>query len=207
MHRAALLVVFLLAAAGAFADEPVVGLPCEGCEAVFAGAPDEPAVKARIAPLGEPGEPLVLTGLVTGADGKPRAGVIVYAYQTDAKGIYPRPEKSLGRWPDRHGRLRGWALTDSHGRYTFETIRPGAYPGRTVPQHIHVHVIEPRCATYYIDEIRFTDDPLLERGAREDRRGGSGIVTPTRAAGVWHVTRDIRLGFNIPGHPGCKPAG
>src|SRR5688572_22284908 len=111
MRRTHLFVLCLLASACAFANEPVVGLPCEGCEAVFEGAPDKPAVKARIAPVGEPGEPLVLTGLVTGSDGKPRAGVIVYAYQTDAGGIYPRPAKSLGRWPDRHGRLRGWALT------------------------------------------------------------------------------------------------
>jgi protocatechuate 3,4-dioxygenase beta subunit len=207
MRRTHLVVLCLLASACAFANEPVVGLPCEGCEAVFEGAPDKPAVKARIAPVGEPGEPLVLTGLVTGSDGKPRAGVIVYAYQTDAGGIYPRPAKSLGRWPDRHGRLRGWALTDANGRYTFETIRPGAYPERSVPQHIHMHVIEPRCATYYIDEVHFTDDPLLKPGTREDKRGGSGIVTPGRTDGVWQVTRDIRLGLNIPGYPGCKPAG
>jgi protocatechuate 3,4-dioxygenase beta subunit len=207
MHRAPLFLVLLLVAAGGFANEPVVGLPCEGCEAVFVGAPDQPAVRGRIAPVGEPGEPLVLTGLVTGSDGKPRAGVIVYAYQTDASGIYPRPAQSLGRWPDRHGRLRGWARTDDNGRYTFETIRPGAYPGRTVPQHIHMHVIEPGCATYYIDDVHFTDDPLLEPGTREAKRAGSGIVTPRRAGGVWQVTRDIRLGLNIPGHPGCKPAG
>lgn len=207
MRRDLLFTFCLLAAAGAPADEPVVGLPCQGCEAVFVGAPEKPAARARIAPAGEPGEPLVLTGVVSGADGKPRAGVIVYAYQTDAQGIYPRPEKSLGRWPDRHGRLRGWAKTDAAGRYTFETIRPGAYPQASVAQHIHMHVIEPGCATYYIDEIRFTDDPLLKRDAREDERGGSGIVTPARVGDEWRATRDIRLGLNIPGYPGCKPAG
>jgi protocatechuate 3,4-dioxygenase beta subunit len=201
---ACLLSLCLLLPAAVIADEPVVGLPCEGCEAVFVGMPANPTVKGRIAPVGEAGQPLVLTGLVTGTDGKPRAGVVVYAYQTDAGGIYPPPKESLGRWPDRHGRLRGWALSDANGRYTFETIRPGAYPGRQAPEHIHMHVIERGCATYYIDEVNFTDDPLFKAGTRLPDRGGSGVTTPKRVDGVWRVTRDIRLGLNIPGYPGCR---
>jgi protocatechuate 3,4-dioxygenase beta subunit len=74
-----------------------------------------------------------------------------------------------------------------------------------------MHVIEPGCATYYIDEIVFTDDPLLtpaERGQHQAHRAGSGITTPRRdgAGKPWRVERDIRLGLNIPGHPGCPPA-
>jgi len=194
----------LLASTYALAKEPVVGLPCEGCEAVFEGAPVNPASMSRIAPAGEPGERLRLSGLVSGADGKPRPGVVVYAYHTDSSGIYPKPAKSLGKASDRHGRLRGWALTDENGRYVFETIRPGAYPGRTIPQHIHMHVIERGCATYYVDEILFTDDPLLKPMREEQKRGGSGITTPRRdSSGTWLVTRDIRLGLNIPDYPGC----
>ena len=37
--------------------EPVVGLPCEGCEDVFLGLPGEVAPVSRIAPPDEPGEP------------------------------------------------------------------------------------------------------------------------------------------------------
>lgn len=102
----------------------------------------------------------------------------------------------------RHGRLRGWARTDEDGRYSFDTIRPGAYPGRTIPQHVHMHVIEPGHATYWIDSIHFTDDPLLDEGDRSDAdaRGGSGVVTPVREdGGVWVVRRDIVLGRDIPG--------
>jgi protocatechuate 3,4-dioxygenase beta subunit len=191
------------------AAEPVVGLPCEGCEAVFTAMPGKLESKSRIAPRGEPGELLELTGRVVGADGRPRAGVIVYAYHTDAGGIYPRPAKPLGGGADRHGRLRGWAVTDRDGRYTFETIRPASYPDQRIPQHIHMHVIEPGCATYYIDEVVFTDDRLLTPAAQQRHhadRGGSGITTPKRQAaeGAWSVTRDIRLGLNIPGYPGCS---
>jgi protocatechuate 3,4-dioxygenase beta subunit len=196
-------------AAMAHGDEPVIGGPCEGCEAVFDGMPAKPASTARIAPAIEPGVPMRVTGVVTALDGKPRAGVVIYAYQTDTKGIYPRPAKSLGRWPDRHGRLRGWAVTDDTGRYTFQTIRPGSYPSRQAPEHIHMHVIEPGCGTYYIDDIVFTDDALLPASARsrkDQARGGTGVTTPTRDAGTWRVTRDIRLGLNIPDYPAaCRP--
>lgn len=204
LGRFAALGVAFVAAGSAHADEPVVGGPCQGCDAVFVGKPAKLASISRIAPADEPGEPLRLSGVVTGPDGKPRAGIIVYAYQTDAKGIYPRPEKSLGGWADRHGRLRGWAVTDREGRYTFDSIRPASYPSQAVEQHIHMHVIEPGCGTYYIDNVNFADDPLLpanERGPRPDARAGSGLATPTRdAAGTWLVTRDIRLGLNIPGY-------
>jgi protocatechuate 3,4-dioxygenase beta subunit len=202
-RRGYLIALSLLASICALAKEPILGVPCEGCEAVFEGVPASPPLKARIAPPGEPGELMIVTGKVTGLDGKPRPGVIVYAYHTDARGIYPRPATSLGKASDRHGRLRGWVLTDADGGYTFETIRPAAYPDRKIPQHIHMHVIERGCATYYIDEMLFTDDPLFKPG-REEKRGGSGIVTPMRdESGVWRVTRDIRLGQNIPDYPGC----
>jgi protocatechuate 3,4-dioxygenase beta subunit len=199
--------LFALLATSAYAREPIVGLPCEGCEAVFDGLPAHLAPRSRIAPQSEPGQPMTVTGRVLGTDGKPRPGVIVYAYQTNARGIYPPPSNARDRASDRHGLLRGWAVAGPDGRYAFETIRPGSYPSRDVPAHIHMHVIEPRCATYYIDDIMFTDDPLLtkEEARRHNvGRGGTGIVAPTLPNGRWLVTRDIRLGFNIPGYPKCS---
>jgi protocatechuate 3,4-dioxygenase beta subunit len=141
------------------------------------------------------------------AEGEPAAGVIVYAYQTDADGHYP-PDPAAMQAGVRHGRLRGWARTDATGGYQFDTIRPGGYPGTDIPQHVHMHVVEPGRCTYYIDDILFTDDPRLSAAqrARSDRgRGGSGIATPRRAAdGVWNVRRDIRLGERIPGYPATR---
>lgn len=179
------------------AEEPVIGGPCEGCELVFVGMPDELESEARIAPPDEPGEAMRIEGRVTSADGRPAPGIIVYAYHTDATGIYPRAAT-------RHGRLRGWARTDDQGRYAFDTIRPGAYPGRSNPQHVHMHIVEPGHSTYWISSIEFEDDPLLEKRAPRDselQRGGSGLVMPTRqAAGGWLVQRDIILGLNLPGY-------
>jgi protocatechuate 3,4-dioxygenase, beta subunit len=186
------------------AQEPIVGRPCEGCEAVFEGLPSSLAATARLAPAGEPGDPMTLTGQVLGADGRPRAGVIVYAYQTNAAGVYPPSSLRTGA-AARHGALRGWALSGADGRYTFETIRPGTYPTRDAPAHIHMHVIERGCATYYIDDVMFEDDPLLTPAVRRTQtmRGGPGIVAATRVNGRWMATRDIHLGRNIPGHAGC----
>lgn len=207
MERVGRLVALLVAAgaAAAGAREPVVGLPCEGCEAVFEGMPAEIPVHARIAPADEPGEALVIEGVVTDAAGRPAAGVIVYAYHTDANGIYPRVENAPGRWSARHGRLRAWAKSDADGRYRFDTIRPASYPGTTIPQHVHMHVIEPGRCTYFIGDVLFDDDPNLGARDRErarSGRGGPGVAVPAQDdGGVWHVTRDIRLGANVPGYP------
>lgn len=211
-------VVALLAVAGnapaqagsrAAGSEPIIGGPCEGCEAVFEGIPDHPPSTVRIAPADEPGEPLRIVGVVTDRDGRPAPGVVVYAYHTNAEGVYPRDERLAGA-AARHGRLRAWATTDADGRYEFQTILPGHYPGRNAPRHVHMHVIEPGCCTYYVDSIHFTDDPLLDEAARRDTadaRGGSGLVTPRRGDdGSWIVERDVRLGRNVPGYEDARAA-
>lgn len=185
------------ASTDAVTREPVIGGPCEGCENIFIGRPDRPQSSARIAPKNEKGEALVLDGTVRDAAGAPRSGITVYAYQTDASGRYPKSNT-------RHGRLRAWVSTDANGRYRFDTIRPGAYPSRDNPQHIHMHILEPGKATYTIDDITFDDDPLLTAAHRQrtnEGRGGTGISVPTRdARGVWHVRRDITLGLRIEGY-------
>jgi len=190
--------------------DPVVG-SCGDCKGPYEGMPATFSAVARIAPQAEPGSPLVVSGRVFGADGKPRRGVIVYAYHTNANGIYPPPDPPRSTFSNHHGRLRGWAMTDAKGRYTFNTIRPANYPNTTIAQHIHMHVIERGCATYFIDELLFTDDPMFQRMAPEEvsregpGRGGKGITTPHRdPSGTWHVERDIHLGQNVAGYPGCS---
>lgn len=187
--------------------EPVVGLPCEGCEAVFEGLPPVASIPAngRIAPAGEPGAPMVIEGVVRDARGRPAPGVVIYAYQTDATGIYPADARPPGPASRRHGRLRGWVKTDANGRYRFDTIRPAGYPNTDIPEHVHLHVLEIGRGTYYIDDVLFMDDPRLTAAQRKSLapgRGGNGIVTPTRdASGTWRVIRDVVLGERIPGYP------
>lgn len=168
---------------------------CEGCE----GARERPAAAmaatARIDLPGEPGERLDVTGRVLGLDGKPGRGVVLYAYHTNAEGLYAggTPETE---WSRRHGRLRGWVKTGPDGVYRFETIKPAPYPDRSLPAHIHLTVLEPGRRAYWIDDVVFDDDPLVDakyRAARENR-GGTGIVRLGRtAAGRLLATRHILL--------------
>jgi hypothetical protein len=191
--------------------EPVVGLPCDGCEAVFDGLPAQLESSARIAPRDEPGQPLRIEGTVRDANGRPAEGVIVYAYHTDDRGIYPAGESAKSPAARRHGRLRAWVKTGKEGRYRFDTIRPAGYPDTNIAQHVHMHVIEVGRCTYYIDDIHFEDDPRLTPAQKRQLdtgrggRGGPGLAMPRREGDGWVVTRDIVLGAGIPGYPVAAP--
>jgi protocatechuate 3,4-dioxygenase beta subunit len=177
------------------------------CTGPYEAMPAKISSHERIAPVAEPGDPLTVTGRVLDAGGRPRAGIIVYAYQTDRLGIYPPVFPPRSNASNYHGRLRGWARSDSQGRYTFDTIRPGSYGGN--PEHIHLHVVEPGCASYIIDELMFADDPNLLRFTPEQRaemapgHGGSGVGTLQRKGNGWRVTRDVHLGEKIPEYQTC----
>jgi protocatechuate 3,4-dioxygenase, beta subunit len=207
MMRFRFVLVAMLAFSGlSDANERVVGGPCEGCEAVFEGRPATLASRTRIAPDGSAGEALTLTGTVRDAQGKAVAGVIVYAYHTDKEGRYPANERVSGRAAKRHGLFRGFAVTDAKGHYAFDTIRPTGYPDSPVPQHIHMHVVEPGRCTYYIDDVVFEDDARLTEAMRRSHlkgRGGFGAIQPRREAGVWLVSRDIELGKGISDYVDC----
>ncbi len=179
-----------------------VGGPCDECDAMFAGMPSQLSWETSIAPAGEPGEPMIISGVIYKSDGKtPAPGVILYVYHTDNEGIYsPAPSQSIAK---RHGHLRGWMKTDAQGRYQFKSIRPGTYPNRGAPAHVHPLIKEKGLTRYYIDEFRFEDDPLLtpDEKAREEKRGGTGIISLRKnAQDVWVGQRNIVLGLNIPGY-------
>jgi protocatechuate 3,4-dioxygenase, beta subunit len=198
--RAFLLLILLACSAHAAPNEVLVGGPCDGCEHVFVDRPKPLTASSRIAPASAPGERMTLDGVVRDGAGNPVAGVIVYAYHTNATGRYPQGRTA-------HGALRGFALTDRDGAYRFDTIRPGSYPGSDNPQHVHMHVVEPGKCHYYIDDVVFTDDPLLtpsQRKAHERGRGGSGVVTPRRDGKRWRARRDITLGAGISDYARCR---
>jgi len=76
-------------------------------------------------------------GRVLDADGAPIAGAMVEIWQCDNNGRYRHPsDRNATR--DAAFQGRGRATSGSDGRYSFRTIRPVAYPGRT--PHIHFAV-------------------------------------------------------------------
>jgi protocatechuate 3,4-dioxygenase beta subunit len=179
-----------------------VGGRCEGCELMFAGMPKVLSWETTIAGPTERGEPLIVTGTIYKRDGRtPAPNVVLYIYHTDASGLYsPAPHQTQGR---AHGHLRGWMRTNERGAYKFTTIRPASYPNSRNPQHIHPIIKEPGKNEYWIDDYLFEDDPLLSSTDQKSQppRGGSGILSVVRDSnGVWHGTRNIVLGLNVPNY-------
>ncbi len=97
-----------------------------------AGAPST----GRVAPQGEPGQPLNVSGTVVGPDGAPIANASLYIYQTDHEGYYGVKPASDNRDP----RLKLFLRSDARGAWSFDTVRPGSYPNSRVPSHIHFEV-------------------------------------------------------------------
>ena len=131
--------------------------------------------KTVIVSTEEPGEPLIVSGVIYGQDGKmPVEGATVYVYQTDAKGYYNQG-KQTGP-PRLQGRMR----TNSSGKYEYRTIRPGGYPNSRIPQHIHYEIAAPGYQKE-VTEIFFADDPRLTNEDRADaKKKGPPIVTLQR---------------------------
>jgi len=124
--------------------------------------PKRLASVARIAPESEPGTPLVVHGRAVAQDGNtPIRGAVIFAYHTDREGLYDHPGAVAHSW-----RLKGWALTDDSGRFEFRTIRPGAYPRRNTPEHIHLNIFLPDGRRHSANGVVFDDDPLLPAGDR-----------------------------------------
>jgi protocatechuate 3,4-dioxygenase beta subunit len=205
MKKLILIVSMLICVAG-FIQDKKVGGPCEGCEAIYENSIAfeklEPTVMLpEVSWDGK--KPLGINGRVFQADGKtPAADVILYLYHTNEKGIYPKKGDEKG-WAKRHGYIRGWLKTNQKGEYKFGTLRPGSYPGRDEPAHIHVTVKEPGINEYYIDEFLFSDDPLLTEAKKKTLpdRGGSGIVKLVDVGNMYKGERNIYLGRNIPDYP------
>ena len=91
------------------------------------------------------GKSLDLLGFVKTPDCSPVANAIVELWHADARGNY-----------DNEGyAMRGHQFTDANGRFLFETIVPGRYPGRTL--HYHV-IIAPAGARPLTTQLYFPND-------------------------------------------------
>jgi protocatechuate 3,4-dioxygenase beta subunit len=146
-------------------------------------APADASSTGRVAPAGEPGPPLMVTGVVVDANGAPVPGVSLYIYQTDAEGYYGVKPQSDSANP----RLKLFLRSDARGAFSFGTIRPGAYPNSRAPGHIHFEVSAAGFAPK-IFEIVFEGDPFVTDAMRKNP---AFSVRPVEAGG--RVTERIVL--------------
>lgn len=101
-----------------------------------------------------PGLPVTLIGYVLTRDCRPVKDAIVDLWHANQDGEYD----------NRGFKLRGYQTTDDQGRYSFETIRPAQYAGRTPHYHVKVHPPDGRTLTtqlYFPDEQRNQRDFLF----------------------------------------------
>jgi protocatechuate 3,4-dioxygenase beta subunit len=164
---------------------PGAPLLAQGDFEVPTSAPADAPSLAQMVDDQEPGERLVVRGQVLSSTGAPVEGASVFAYQTDAKGIY----SEVG---NRRPRLRGYARTDASGRFELRTIRPASYPDSRVQQHIHFH-LAPRSggSSETVGEIVFDDDPLL--GDRMRRDPANAVCDPREESGSLSCAVTLRL--------------
>ena len=106
------------------------------------------------------GTVLHLHGRLLDANGRPMDGAEIEIWQCDAQGLYDHP-----RQPGRDRRdvaFQGYGRTsvDAEGRYSFRTLKPVAYPGRT--PHIHLKVAS-REGGRLTSQLYIAGDPRNER--------------------------------------------
>lgn len=82
------------------------------------------------------GTVLHLEGRVLDTDGRALPGATVEIWQSDAQGIYDHPGQPGREKRDKAFQGYGRIAADGAGRYSFRTLKPVAYPGRT--PHIHL---------------------------------------------------------------------
>ncbi|HEX8070777.1 MAG TPA: hypothetical protein VF546_12550 [Pyrinomonadaceae bacterium] len=179
-----------LAAACAGGDAPAASARAQDW-AGAADAPKELSWRTTITAAHEPGEPLLMSGTIYEPDGRtPARGVLLFVYHTDATGYYNQPNRLPAR-------LRGWMRTGADGRYEFRTIKPGPYPGRTDPAHIHATLTRADYPEYWIDSYWFAGDPRITTAKLAQLSGRGGFdpivkLTPDGQGG-WRGGRDIKL--------------
>ncbi|MFT5424958.1 MAG: protocatechuate 3,4-dioxygenase beta subunit [Phycisphaerales bacterium] len=151
----------------------------------------------QITGIDEPGERVILRGRVFEIDGvTPAGGVLLYAYQTDANGVYRKEGGETGNGR-RHGVLRGWLRTDESGSYEIRTIRPAPYPSHSEPAHVHVTLEAPGRPEHWVKTLWFAGDDLIpeEEQGLSDAAGAFGRVVTLRdrGDGILVGERDLRL--------------
>jgi len=130
----------LLAAPGLVATPPQIEGPFYPTD--WQGDIDNDLVQVMGEAAHAQGQITHILGRVLDTSGTPIRGAAIEIWQCDATGTYRHPrDTSWMRTRDEAFQGRGRALADQSGAYSFRTIKPVAYPGRT--PHIHFAVTAP----------------------------------------------------------------
>lgn len=139
--------------------------------------PGSPQRTLLIAGADEPGVRLLVEGRLLGPScGTPLAGYTIDLWQASATGTY-------FDGVDTGYRLRGKIVTDSLGRYRFETVLPGRYGDAAGirPAHIHAKILTPHGSPLLTTQLYFAGDPYLGQADYCTRARTCNSSDPKRA--------------------------
>jgi protocatechuate 3,4-dioxygenase beta subunit len=141
---------------------------------------------------------LHLQGRVLDVSGKPSSGAMVEIWQCDAQGIYDHPGQPGRQRRDSAFQGYGRTLTDAQGAYSFRTLKPVSYPGRTPHIHLKVATGDGRWLTtqFYLAGDPQNERDFVYRGALHDARSRERIemrLEPANGleAGAFATSMDI----------------
>jgi protocatechuate 3,4-dioxygenase beta subunit len=122
------------------------------------------------------GERIIVSGRVTGSDGRPVRRQLVEIWQANAAGRYRHDADQHPAPLDPNFTGAGRCLTDDDGRYRFVTIKPGEYPWRNHanawrPAHVHFSVFGTTFTQRLVTQMYFPGDPLLAHDPMYDSIG------------------------------------
>jgi protocatechuate 3,4-dioxygenase beta subunit len=114
------------------------------------------------------GERIIVHGTVMDENGRPVAGTLIEIWQANAGGKYRHVNDKYQAALDPNFGGCGRVVSDSDGRYSFRTIRPGPYPFPNDgcawrPAHIHLSIFGHAFAQRLVTQFYFEGDPLISR--------------------------------------------
>jgi len=133
------------------------------------------------------GERIIVHGRVLDERAKPVAGALVEFWQANAGGRYRHKKETYLAAIDPNFGGCGRAITDEEGRYSFRTVRPGAYPWPNGvndwrPAHIHFSIFGHGFAQRLITQMYFEGDPMIWKcpivGTIPDKAAIEQLIAP-----------------------------
>lgn len=148
------------------------------------------------------GERIRIEGRICDGDGQPVDPALIEIWQADANGRYAHAADTRAEIEaDASFAGFGRAVTDSEGRFSFDTVKPGAVPGpgnALQAPHINVTIFARGMDVHLFTRLYFADeeeananDPVL--GSVEKTRRSTLIATRSEADGRVTYAFDIKM--------------
>jgi len=155
------------------------------------------------------GQLMVVTGRVLDEGDRPVPNTLVELWQANPAGKYNHPADEFDAPIDEHFSGCGRCVTDAEGRYSFTTIKPGAYPVQHTgnwwrPPHIHFSLFGPTFLTRLVTQMYFPGDPLNEidhilAGVSDAAARTRLMAVPAPEVGIWEKALGWRFDIVLRG--------